>query len=118
MSEGIKGDMRKVVVVINPDFLYSGCCDAYAARIKRLGLTAYGYSLQSAAYKVKRMLVSMVNAHRARGDVEEWLNSSGVEWSWLDEYKGAVRVEDSDAAVKRGRQSADWVKLFPVGVAV
>ena len=106
--------MRKVVVIINPDLLYNYHSDAYAARIRPLGLTAYGYSLQSAAFKVKRMLVSMVNAHRARGDVEEWLNSSGVEWSWLDEYDGAVRVEGVDAAVKR---PADWAKLFPVGVS-
>lgn len=115
MGERIKGDMRKVVVIINPDFLYNDYCDAYAARIRPLGLTAYGYSLQSATYKVKRMLVSMVNAHRARGDVEGWLNSSGGEWAWLDEYDGAVRVEGADAAVKR---PADWANLFPVGVAV
>lgn len=124
MSEGIEGDMRKVVVVINPDFLYNDVRGVYADRIRRLGLTAYEDTLGTVGYKVKRMLVSMVNAHRAKGDVEEWLNSSGVEWVWLDEYDGGVKLEDAvvepsqAVALNVKVSSTDWEPVFLVGLAV
>ncbi len=117
--------MRKVVVVVSPDFLHNEATGAYAARIRPLGLTAYGYTLDAAAAKVKRMFASMVNAHRAKGDVEEWLNSSGVEWHWLDEYSGDIKVEEVHATVQQRQAAApsakpsstNWENAFPIGVA-
>lgn len=117
--------MRKVVVVVSPDFLHNEATGVYAARIRPLGLTAYGYTLDAAAAKVKRMFASMVNAHRAKGDVEEWLNSSSVEWHWLDEYSGDIKVEEVHATPQRRRaatpsakpSSSKWEKTFPIGVA-
>ena len=117
--------MRKVVVVVSPDFLHNEATGAYAARIRPLGLTAYGYTLDTAAAKVKRMFASMVNAHRAKGDVEEWLNSSGVEWHWLDEYSGGIKVEEVHATAQQRQAAApsasssstNWEKTFPIGMA-
>lgn len=117
--------MRKVVVVVSPDFLHNEATDAYAARIRPLGLTAYGYTVDAASANVKRMFASMVNAHRARGDVEEWLNASGLEWHWLDEYSGDIKVEEVHATPQRRQavapsaspSSSKWEKTFPIGVA-
>lgn len=117
--------MRKVVVVVAPDFLHNEATGAYAARVRPLGLTAYGDTLDAAAAKVKRMFASMVNAHRAKGDVEEWLDSSGLEWHWLDEYSGDIKVEEVHVTPQRRRSavpsvsssSTNWEKTFPIGMA-
>ena len=117
--------MRKVVVVVAPDFLHNEATGAYAARIRQIGLTAYGDTLDAASAKIKRMFASMVNAHRAKGDVEEWLNSSGIEWHWLDEYSGDIKVEEVYATPQRRQAAApsakpsstNWEMTFPIGMA-
>jgi hypothetical protein len=90
ISEG-----RKVVVMVSPLYLHNKEIDRFAARIKPLGLTAYGDSQDEASRKVKRMFAFAVEAHRSKGDLEEWLSKSGLEWHWLNEYEGDAPVEDA-----------------------
>lgn len=104
---------RKVVVVASPAYLRDKESDRFAARIKPLGLTAYGDSLDEVSRKVKRMFASAVSAHRAKGDLEAWLDNSGLEWSWLDEYAGDAPIEYADASDGERRSPkpakfADW----------
>lgn len=84
----------KVVVNITPEYLHNEEEGIHAARIQPLGITAYGRSEEDAAEKIKRMFAAAVNAHRANGALEEWLNQSGLEWNWFDKYEGDTPVED------------------------
>ena len=100
---------RKVVVMVSPTYLHDKESGRFAARIKPLGLTAYGDSRDEALRKVRRMFASAVSAHRLKGDLKEWLDRSGLEWSWLDEYAGDAPVEFADAPERdRAPQSANW----------
>ena len=84
----------KVVAVVSPEYLYNEEEGVHAARIRSLGITGYGRSEEEAAEKIKRMFTAMVNAHREYDSLEDWLNGSGVEWHWHDQYEGDTPVED------------------------
>ena len=84
---------REVVVIVSPEYLSNKDARTFAARIRPLGLTAYGSSREEASAKVKRMFASAVETRRRRGTLTRWLNKSNVEWRWLDEYRGNVRIE-------------------------
>ena len=89
---------RKVVVMVTPEFLHDEDRNLFAARIRPLGLTGYGESLDAASVKIKRMFAAWVKGHRIIGDLEEWLDKSGLEWHWLDEYAGNMPVEMVESA--------------------
>ena len=98
---------RKVVVIVSPVFLYSKELDTFAARVKPLGITAYGDTEDAASRRVKTMFADAVQAHRMRGDLAEWLDKSGLKWSWFDEYDGDAPVEHARGAVaKKSPQSS------------
>ena len=82
-------DDRRVVVMIRPDVLVNKDTGRFAARYTVFGLTAYGKNNDEAVSKVRRMLEAALYEHRRSGNLEDWLNSSGVEWFWEDEYKGS-----------------------------
>ena len=109
----------KVVVMVSPAHMHDKESGRFAARIKPLGLTAYGNSRDESLRKVRRMFASAVSAHRSKGDLKEWLDGSGLEWCWLSEYKGDAPVEYADAPeVARSSQSANWRDLdFFAGMA-
>lgn len=92
---------RKVVVIVSPAFLYCKEINTFAAHVKPLGLTGYGDTEDAASRRVKAMFADAVQAHRARGDLAEWLDKSGLEWSWFDEYKGDNPVEHTRGAVEK-----------------
>ena len=114
---------RKVVVMVSPLGLHSKETDRFAARIKPLGLTAYGDSQDEASRKVKMMFVSAVAAHRLKGDLEDWLGVSGLEWHWFDEYQGSTPVEEAWVTGKRqpmfspNRSPVLWEGYHLLGVA-
>lgn len=87
---------RRVVVLVSAKMLTNSETGRHAARILELGLTAYGETADEALRKVKRMYASVVQAHRELGMLEDWLNRTGLNWFWEDEYKGAIPVEDAD----------------------
>lgn len=86
-------DIRKVVVIVSPEIRHNEVVGRFTARIVPIGLTGYGDDEDAALAKVKRMFASWVDAHRAKGDLVEWLNRSGLEWDWDDEYDGALERE-------------------------
>ena len=90
---GAVSEDRKVVVMVTPEFLHDEDRNLFAARIRPLGLTGYGESWDAASVKIKRMFAAWVKGHRIIGDLEEWLEKSGLEWHWLDEYAGDMPVE-------------------------
>ncbi|MFC1919688.1 hypothetical protein ACFLWX_02725 [Chloroflexota bacterium] len=63
----------------------------HVARVRELGLTAYGKSQHEADNKLKSMVDAYVKAHSDRGALEECLNESGLKWYWkedLPNWKG------------------------------
>ncbi len=86
----------RVVVVVTPQLLANAQTGMHAARILELGLTAYGKTADEAVRKVKRMCGASVRAHRAAGTLVDWLNRSGLEWSWLEKYSGRLPVENAE----------------------
>jgi len=84
---------KPVVVVVRPEMLYHPEKDMYAARIRALGLTAYGDTCKESVQKVKKMFGLFVKCHRKRGTLEATLKKSGLRWYWEDEYKEELPVE-------------------------
>ncbi len=109
-------EIRKVVVIVTPEFLHNEELNLFAARIKPLGLTGYGENTDAASAKIKRMFASWVKGRRLVGDLEERLDSSGLEWYWFDEYDGSLPVEmvqsslppNESAVAKVAPVSTDW----------
>lgn len=92
---------RRVVALVCPRMLTNAQTGMYAARILELGLTAYGKTQDEAQRKVVRMYASSVQAHRELGTLEEWLNRSGLNWFWEEEYKGAQPAIAADAEISQ-----------------
>ena len=58
--------------------------NVFAARLRQLGLTAYGDTEEEAVAGCEKLLQRFVNAYQGNGKLEEVLNRSGVEWHWRD----------------------------------
>ena len=54
----------------------------YAARIRPLGLTAYGMGEDQAIERCKDMFTQFVEAYRRRGKLGFVLQNSGLKWDW------------------------------------
>ena len=62
--------------------------EVFAARFRKLGLTAYGHTRADALDNLKRLFNRFIHGHRREGTLVSRLESAGVEWSWADEYDG------------------------------
>ena len=120
---------RLVVVIVEPTYLHNEVAGRFAARIRPLGLTAYGDSKDAASDRLKSMFASAVETRRARGTLEKWLDGSELEWHWEDEcdadmpieYVGtgrrqSVTREAAKNASRRGKTNR-WLPEFPMRVA-
>ena len=79
----------------------------FAARIRELGLTAYGDTEEEAVEKVKRMFATYVYAHRKQGTLENCLEHSGLQWWWEKNYPGPLPIE------RVSRENATGVTPMP-----
>lgn len=84
---------RKVVVCYFPELLKHRSKECYAARIRPLGLTAYGSTSEDAMGRVEELLASFVVWYRLEGLLEGILDRSGIEWYWEDEYEGELPIK-------------------------
>ena len=78
-------DPTRVSVVIDEhdiDILYNESDDVYAARWRRLGLTAYGRTEPEAVEAVHRLCRKMVQTCHADGQLARRLDDLGVTWRW------------------------------------
>lgn len=79
----------------------------FAARLKELGLTAYGRTPSEAKSKVKRNFNRLIAEFRKRGILEARLNGVGVEWGWRDEYASqGIEVEETAPGAERAEAPA------------
>ena len=66
--------------------------EIFAARIRALGLTAYGNSQDSATKSLREMFATFADFHRKAGTLEERLNKSKLEWWYESENHGNEEV--------------------------
>ena len=78
-----------------------------AARLRKLGLTAYGSTEAEAVLACKKLFNKFVHTYRARGEIEKRLDQVGVEWHWADEYP-----EDAPAYEDTNRLFNDWIDPY------
>jgi hypothetical protein len=81
-------DNRLVVVITKATMVKLDNRDVFAARFKKLGLTAYGHNNSEAVSNLKLMFNRFIYTHRKAGTLVSRLEKAGVEWSWADKYAG------------------------------
>jgi hypothetical protein len=123
MKEGSKMEKQeKVVVVLPMRYLVNAKKDMYAARIRDLGLTAYGSTKEEAKQKVKRMFAAYVAAHRKRGTLKKRLDESKLDWCWLKDWEGDVESVTPEGLTEilhcSAKREVGWVVMGEVAVAV
>ena len=81
-------DNRLVVVITKATMVKLDNRDVFAARFKKLGLTAYGHNNSEAVSNLKLMFNRFIYTHRKAGTLVPRLEKAGVAWSWADKYAG------------------------------
>ena len=84
---------ERVVVAVQLVCLHNADKTQFVSRIRALGLTAYGDSLDDSRRNVKRMFAKWVDLNRRSNTLEENLNRSGLSWSYESEYPGTLSYE-------------------------
>ena len=88
---------RKVVALVEIEVIENHSRGYIAGRIRALGLTGYGETPEDAMMRAKIMFKTFVHFHRENNTLKEYLDRSGVEWYWLDEYPAdKPEYEDTD----------------------
>jgi hypothetical protein len=79
---------RRVVVFANLERKQTRDNKIFVARIRGLGLTAYGDSRDHAFFQLRKLFSTYIDLHRKAGTLEERLNKSKVKWCYEEEYDG------------------------------
>lgn len=74
----------------------------FVARVRPLGLTAYGTNLEEAKLKLKKMFSDYVALHRKHGTLVQRLNESKLTWCYESKYNGDQPAEfvNSDGSIQ------------------
>ena len=100
---------RMVVVCVGLEMMYRNDQRMVVARLRPLGLTAYGRTEKEASQAVKRLFSKMINRYRSEGVLPDRLRKIGVEWYWEDEYpKDKLPKVEYTSAVE-----VQWEKAAP-----
>ncbi len=87
----------RVVVIVRPEVCVSEVPGKHFARILALGLGAYGATPEDALHHLIVMFAGAVRRRRNAGRLAAWLNRSGVEWYWAQDFDKPLPVIDADA---------------------
>lgn len=79
---------ERVVVLAHLERKHNADKTVFAARIRALGLTAYGASPDDAMLKLRRMFATYADLYRKCGTLEERLNKCGLDWWYESDYQG------------------------------
>ena len=93
----MNGQEREVVVLVSLTLQKHREREVVAARLKELGLTAYGDTGEEARDAVKALFNKFINEYRDSGLLAKRLDHVGVDWYWRDEYpeSSGPTVEDT-----------------------
>ena len=84
----MESEEQKVVVHLTIAVEHNISAQRYAARVRQLGLTAYGPREEDAMRHCKRMFAVFVEAHRKAGTLESVLDKSGLQWERASAAEG------------------------------
>ena len=76
----------KVVVELRLTIEQHSQTGAYAARIRPLGLTAYGPDEETAVRNCKRLFARFIESYRRDGMLKRILDNAGLEWHWASDH--------------------------------
>ena len=100
--------MNRVVALLEPTYMQNRDTGLFAARFRRLGLTAYGNTREEALSELKRLFSFFVRKHRENGTLESFLNKADIEWYHEENYpqgKGPVEYVDEPHGAHRADTS-------------
>lgn len=106
------GTEGRVVVLAQPRIRQHRVRNVYAADFLELGLGATGATPDEALRRVMGMFVGAVQSRRKVGRLATWLNHSGLEWYWEDEYQRSSTIASADD--KPGAETGMWCSLHLV----
>ena len=78
--------IREITVQVPLIMYRHGEDDLFAARLRSLGLTAYGNTPEDATNAIKKTFKVFVSEYRKRDLLIQRLQEAGVKWYWTDEY--------------------------------
>ena len=83
---------QRVVVFANLERKQTTDNKMFVARIRALGLTAYGDNREHAMLQLRKLFSTYVDLHRKAGTLVERLNKSSIKWCYENEYDGSEPV--------------------------
>jgi hypothetical protein len=95
----------KVVVHCSMEYFTRGDGQMIAARIRQLGLTGYGRTVEQAKEAVEELFVSMAESHRDEGLLAKHLDDLEVRWMWHQECSQAELEGVTDLSPKQEAKS-------------
>ncbi len=84
----MKEEQQSVVVFANLERKQTTDNKVFVARIRALGLTAYGDSRENAMLRLRKLFSTYVDLHRKEGTLVERLEKSKLTWCYEGEYDG------------------------------
>jgi hypothetical protein len=113
----------KVVVKFTPMVLEHRSKRLFVARVKEIGLSAYGKTREDALTNLRDLFLRFVTDHRKAGTLSSVLEKSGLKWSWFKDHPKGEAYEDlTQKGVAFARTSkipqAAWDDLAPRPLAI
>ena len=91
--------MQESPVVVNVTLSSDYMEDRWVARIRPLGISAYGRTKEAAEQVAEEMLAEAIQVHRELGNLGQWLNQRGVLWDWKDKFEVEDGREFKDVSI-------------------
>ena len=79
---------RRVVVFAHLEHKNTKDNKIFVARIRALGLTAYGDSREKAMHQLRKLFSTYVDLHRKEGTLVQRLYETNVRWCYEEDYDG------------------------------
>ena len=95
----------KVVVYCSMEYRTRRDGQMFAARIRQLGLTGYGRTVEQAEEAVEELFVGMVESHRDERLLAKHLDDLEVRWMWHEECSQAELESVTDLSPKQEAKS-------------
>lgn len=82
-----------VIVHSTKDFFTNEDHTDFMCRCHELDIEGYGKSMEEAYASMRNKISQEVTRHRAMGNLESWLNETGIDWQWSsDMFTGEAEV--------------------------
>ncbi len=94
---------QESTVIVNVTVSSSYTEDRWVARIKPLGISAYGRTKEAAEQVAEAMFAESIQVHRELGNLEEWLNQRDVVWDWKNDFEVEGDREFKDVSIPSER---------------